>query len=383
MRPLRIIHIIPSLNIGGAERLTLDICQGLAKMNHEVKLLVLRQGEGYGLPTRAKFLVEFLQEDFELHVMRGSKSYPRKLYKSIKGFEPDIIHSHLQESEFVSRLVPLSKDYKVAWFSHCHDSMPRLRPPSGFAPWKKSWIVSWYEHLLLRKLYKQKQPQHFIAISKSEKKYVEDSKSVRGEITLLSNAINSHKFTKNPKQKEPDFLSLINVGSFQAKKNQAYLLRVLGHLKKQKQFHSKLTCLGDGPLRAPFIEEAERLGLSSSVASEGNVNQVAPYLWKNTLYVHSATYEPFGLVLVEAMAAGLPVIALDARGNRDIVKNGVNGYLLPQDTKPKEFAAKIIAVWENKEQLKSLQKGAIETAAQYDIKPYCKKLVTLYEDALR
>ena len=373
---MRIIHIIPSLNIGGAERLTLDICQGLAKMGHEVKLLVLHQGDGYRLPTKAKFLVEFLQEDFELHVMRRSKAYPRKLYKAIKDFEPDIIHSHLQESEFHSRLIP--------WpgLPLCHDSMPRLRPPAAFAPWKKSWIISWYEHLLLRKLYKQKQPQHFIAISKSEKKYVEDSKSIQGEITLLSNAINSHNFTKDPKQKEPDFLGLINVGSFQAKKNQAYLLRVLGHLKKQKQSLSKLTCLGDGPLRAPFINEAKRLGLSSNVATEGNVNPVAPHLWKNTIYVHSATYEPFGLVLIEAMAAGLPVIALDAGGNRDIVREGVNGYLLPQDTKPEEFAAKIIAVWKDKELLASLQKGAIETATQYDIKPYCKKLVKLYEDAL-
>ncbi len=383
MRALRIIHIIPSLNIGGAERLTLDICQGLAKMDHGVKLLVLHQSDGYSLPVKAKFLVEFLQEDFELHIMRRSKAYPRKLYKAIKDFEPDIIHSHLQESEFLSRLIPWSENHKTAWFTHCHDSMPRLRPPSTFAPWKKSWVISWYEHLLLRKLYKQKQPQHFIAISKSEKKYVEDSKSIRGEITLLSNAINSHNFTKDPKQKEPDFLGLINIGSFQAKKNQAYLLHVLNHLKKQKQSYSKLTCLGDGPLRAPFIDEAKHLGLSPHVASEGNVNPVAPHLWKNTLYVHSATYEPFGLVLVEAMAAGLPVIALDAGGNRDIVKDGVNGYLLPQDTKPEEFASKIIAVWEDKELLTSLQKGAIETATQYDIKPYCKKLVKLYEDALR
>lgn len=363
--------------------MAIDMCQILGQMNNTVKLVVLHKEGGYKLAKDPKFSIEFLQEDFELHVMRRSKSYPRKLYKSIKDFEPDIIHSHLQESEFVSRLVPLSKDYKVAWFSHCHDSMPRLRPPSGFAPWKKPWIVSWYEHILLRKLYKQKQPQHFIAISQSEKKYVEGSKNIRGEITLLSNAINSHNFTKEPKQKEPDFLGLINVGSFQAKKNQAYLLRVLGHLKKQKYSHSKLTCLGDGPLRVPFIDEAKRLGLSSIVASEGNVNPVAPHLWKNTLYVHSATYEPFGLVLVEAMAAGLPVIALDAGGNRDIVKDGVNGYLLPQNTKPEEFAEKIITVWENKELLTSLQKGAIETAALYDIKPYCTKLVKLYEDALR
>ena len=377
---MRIIHIIPSLNIGGAERLTLDISQELGVMGHDVKLLVLNKNGGYSLPKNAKFMVEFLQETFELHFLSISKNYPKKLYRAIESFNPDIIHSHLQESEFLSRLIPLPKDHKVAWFTHCHDSMPRLRPPSGLIPWSKSWIISYYEHFLLRRLYKQKQPQHFIAISKSEKKYIENSRGIQGKITLLPNAINSHNFNKPTEDLDKTSLNLINVGSFQAKKNQAYLLMVLSHLKKQTP--SQLTCLGDGPLRAPFIDEAKRLGLSSYVAAKGNVNQVAQYLWNNTLYVHSAKYEPFGLVLVEAMAAGLPVIALDAGGNRDIVKNGVNGYLLPQETRPEDFAEKIIAVWKDKKLLKSLQKGATESAALFDIKPYCEKLIKLYEEAL-
>ena len=48
------------------------------------------------------------------------------------------------------------------------------------------------------------------------------------------------------------------------------------------------------------------------------------YLENSNLYVHTAFSEAFGLVLIEAMTAGLPVIALDAKGNRDIIENGKN-----------------------------------------------------------
>ena len=111
---MRIIHIIPSLNIGGAERLTLDISQELGVMGHDVKLLVLNKNGGYSLPKNAKFMVEFLQETFELHFLSISKNYPKKLYRAIESFNPDIVHSHLPESEFLSRLIPLPKDHKVA-----------------------------------------------------------------------------------------------------------------------------------------------------------------------------------------------------------------------------------------------------------------------------
>jgi len=379
---MRILHIIPSLNIGGAERLVIDICQVLGKMDHTVKLVVLHKEGGHKLPQNPTFSIEYLNEDFVLRFLRHSKKYPQKLHRVLKCFNPDIIHSHLQEAEFVSRLAALSKDHKVAWFSHCHDSMSRIRPPSGWAPWSKSWYVAWYEYRVLRRLYKKNQPQHFLAISESEKKYFEESKGLDGKISLLRNAIDVEKFTRPTKRLSKDPLSLINVGSFQAKKNQAYLLLVLKHLKANPKVQAHLTCLGDGDLKVPFLNMSKELGVVPCVTATGNVSNVAQYLWKGEVYVHSAKYEPFGLVLVEAMAAGLPVIALDAGGNRDIVEDGVNGYLLPKDTNPKVFAEKIMAVWQDKELLASLQKGAIRTAAKYDIGPYCQKLAKLYEAAL-
>ena len=90
--------------------------------------------------------------------------------------------------------------------------------------------------------------------------------------------------------------------------------------------------------------------------------------------MHTATYEPLGLVLLEAMAAGLPVISLDGGGNRDLMINGKNGYLI-ENQDPKEFVDRILEVFQNKE----ISGFTAEFAKQFEIKTYCDKLLEIYQ----
>ncbi|MDB4091086.1 glycosyltransferase family 4 protein, partial [Crocinitomicaceae bacterium] len=96
---------------------------------------------------------------------------------------------------------------------------------------------------------------------------------------------------------------------------------------------------------------------------------------------HSATYEPLGLVLLEAMAAGLPIITLDGKGNRDLMEQGKNGYMIHQQD-PKEFAQKIISLVENKGKYAEISNYCKEYVKQYDIKEYVNKLLALYKDSI-
>ena len=81
-----------------------------------------------------------------------------------------------------------------------------------------------------------------------------------------------------------------------------------------------------------------------------------------------------GLVLLEAMAAGLPVVTLDGGGNRDLVIDGKNGYLIEKQD-PKEFADRILEIYQNKE----MSHFNAEYAKQFDIVAYCEKLVEIYQ----
>ena len=146
-------------------------------------------------------------------------------------------------------------------------------------------------------------------------------------------------------------------------------------IKGGHNFH--LTLIGDGPNRVKLTKMTKDRNLETFVDFCGESDYIEQFIWESDLYVHSALYEPFGLVLIEAMAGGLPVISLDGGGNRDIVVNGHNGYLLKgQD--PEIFASAIINTISDAAQYRQMSANAVEFAKQYDIKPYVDRLLEIY-----
>ena len=102
------------------------------------------------------------------------------------------------------------------------------------------------------------------------------------------------------------------------------------------------------------------------------------WLWNSDVFVFPSFSDGFGLVLLEAMAAGLPVIALDGRGNRDIMKDGENGFMLKEQNAT-VFVEKIELVYKNQELYDKLSRGALQTAKTYDISEYVEKLMVVYQ----
>ena len=375
---MRIIHVIPSLRIGGAEKMCIDICNTLSDQGHDVLLVCLNSKQEFDADN-FRFTLQSIEDGVGLRFLRGITSIPPQWSALLKTFKPDIIHSHLFEAEIFAKSVVCPG---MAYFTHCHDNMKQFKRGCNFfnLPSKKE-ITRLYERRFLLNRYKKIKHNCFVCISEDNYTYFNKNLPESLQLFKLPNAISLGAYNKNISQPKGE-LKLITVGSLTPLKNQAYLIWVVEELRL-RGLPVTLEIIGDGPMYSELSTLIERVSLANVVFLRGKQKNTASFYQKNHLYVHSAQSEGFGLTQIEAMAAGLPVIALDAGGNRDLVKDGVNGYLLPQDTKPEEFAAKIIAVWEDKELLTSLQKGAMETAAQYDIKPYCKKLVKLYENALR
>ncbi len=79
------------------------------------------------------------------------------------------------------------------------------------------------------------------------------------------------------------------------------------------------------------------------------------------------------------MASGLPVITTDGYGNRDLIKEGINGFMIWKRD-PEEFAKKIIELLNTPDLYNSMSKNAIEFASGFDVKPYCEKLLKIYKD---
>jgi len=89
--------------------------------------------------------------------------------------------------------------------------------------------------------------------------------------------------------------------------------------------------------------------------------------------------ESFGIVILEAMAAGLPIIVTDIAGSRDIVKNGVNGLIIPPSN-PEVLAEKIIELLENDKLRDSISQNAKIESQKYEWEVIARKYVNVYQN---
>lgn len=158
-------------------------------------------------------------------------------------------------------------------------------------------------------------------------------------------------------------------------KNLEFLLESLWFYKQMAGPDFKLVLIGDGPYRSTLDRRVKELELSEEVVFAGEVpnREIKNYCRASELFLFTSRSETQGIVLLEAMAAGTPVLALKATGTEDIVIDGVNGYMTQlsgeSDTEiadaQRSFAQKLMDILEKKE-LNILRQGAADTAWDYE-----------------
>lgn len=369
---MNILHIIPNLRKGGAERLVLDICKEISSREAHKVLLVTFSHENMFPEFKMNFDWKVVKVEVRLSVLKTNKIDVSSLQEVIDEFQPNVIHTHLFMAELVSRFC----DYPaVKWFSHGHDNMEQLNPFSLKGGVYKRKFTNWYEKRVLFKSYSEK-GNHYVAISQNSESFLRKVVP-KIPVTLLHNAINYDRFHNKKSEGDRSQLTLVNVGSLVNKKNQTFLIDV-AEILQGKKVDFKMHLLGDGPNYNLLIEKVKSLGLNDQVILHGNVSNVEEFYWKSDIYIHSATYEPLGLVLIEAMAAGLPVITLDGKGNRDIIRQNQNGIML-ENINAKEFVNEVLAIWTNSQQYCDMSSFAQEYAKQFNIFEYVHSLIQLYK----
>ncbi len=146
-------------------------------------------------------------------------------------------------------------------------------------------------------------------------------------------------FQNNPEINEDDFV-LCTIGRLVKRKNLTELFEILAMLKGRISF--KLIVIGDGLEKSSLMETANKLRLQDNVIFTGTVNDEVKFqcLKSADIYVSTALHEGFGLVFLEAMECGLPVLCYNRGGQNDFLINGKTGYLVKLGDKL-TFAEKI------------------------------------------
>lgn len=149
---------------------------------------------------------------------------------------------------------------------------------------------------------------------------------------------------------------IISIGTLEPRKNQGYLLHVLAEARRLG-YRYRLTLVGDGPSRVEWEALAVQLGIGDQVEFLGYVAGASSLLPAHRVYAHAAQMESFGIVLLEAMACGLPVFAFPAGGIPEVFTNGVEGVAWPLNDAAL-CAKKLIATLENQDTLERMSRAA-------------------------
>ena len=164
-------------------------------------------------------------------------------------------------------------------------------------------------------------------------------------------------------------------------KNLEFLFESMKLFKETCGSCFRLALIGDGPQRDSLEKRADSLGLSREIIFLGKIpnQEVKNYCHASDLFLFTSLSETQGIVLLESMAAGTPVLALWGSGTRDVVVNGKNGYMT--EASETEFAGKLMDILEKKE-IELLRQGAVMTAENYSSEKIARLAESAYVEAV-
>ena len=140
---------------------------------------------------------------------------------------------------------------------------------------------------------------------------------------LIPNGVRAIQVEGETQQRGGKPVRLLHVGRLERAKNQHLLIEAVSMIKRD----FSLTIVGSGQLRPGLEESVDRHGLADRVTFAES-SQVDPYFADADIFVLSSDYEGLPLVILEAMSAGLPVVATDVGGVGEVVSDGISGYLV-------------------------------------------------------
>ena len=215
-----------------------------------------------------------------------------------------------------------------------------------------------------------------IAVSSLTQNYLKQNHSI--DSTVILNPINVHLF-KQKKHSDSSFI-LLAAGRLVEWKGHHFAIKAMPLIKK-KIPNAKLVIVGEGEFEKALKEEAKKLNLNGSIEFAGKLpkEKVRNFLSQADVFLQpSIAMEAMPLSLLEAQGAGMACIASNLGGNKEIISNGVNGFLVaPQNEKA--IAEKVIQLHSDKKLKKRLETNARNNALKkFDLEKNIQKFIELF-----
>ncbi len=326
MRRIRIAQLITELHPAGAERVVYELARRLDRERFEVGVIALRGGEVAGWLARAGLPVEVL----DICCRVDAPSFAR-LVRLLRRWRVDILHTHLFHADLVGR--------PAAWLAGVRHLVHTVHVAEArFRPWQYAFARMTAGAC-----------EKIVCVSESVKDHHRRRAGLPdARYRVIHNGVDASAYACDIAARRrlrqrwslPDDRPLLAfVGRLDAQKGVNVLLGALSHLGARGDAVD-IVVAGDGPQR-DLVETYVRFGEGGSRCRHlGYVGDVRSVLSAADVLVLPSLWEGFGLAAAEAMAAGLPVIASDVPGLREVVSPGETGLLVP----PGDVAALAMAI---------------------------------------
>lgn len=354
----KVLIVLPELETGGGQRLALSVAQQMDPRDMQIRILVLYPRSGN--------ILEKTADDMGLDVQYLRKKSGADLgcivqiYRAIRQFQPDVIHAHLRVMPYLILPMCLSKA-KLRYYT-VHSLADK---DAGGVKRRILRFAFLCCHV------------HPIAISELCRQSIADVYGIpKQQIPCIYNGIDVKRFTHVEEYMCKDDIQFVAIGRLSAEKNYSLMLSAFADVRNRFP-ETKLVIVGDGELREELEQQCVKLNIKDAVFFTGNIPNVEKYLWSSQVYLMSSDYEGLPLTVLEAMAAGLPIISTRAGGVVDVVEHEKNGLLINCGDRA-GFAAAMERLITSPELCKQFSDCSVSLAQKYSIESCAERYKELY-----
>ena len=371
-REMRLLYVENALAIhGGIERVITDKLNWLAeKGGCKVCLLIADQGNHpIVFPLSPK--VECRDLGIMFHQMYRFSGWKRfslffhlhqlfrqRLSAQIQAFSPDIIIC--TRLDFISDVMKVKGNTPVVYESHESFIVDKFERNS----WRRKLMVKYWYHAL-RKI------QMIVSLTQTD---ALDWKTINPYVVVIPNVVH---LNDSSKFSDCSSKSVIYVGRYSYQKDIHALLqiwKIVTHQHPDWQLH---IYGGYGIEQDQILSEIKKM--DANIVVHESTSDIMEKYKESSILLLTSRYEPFGLVLPEAMSCGLPVVAFDCPyGPRDIIHDGVDGFLV-KNRDVELFAEKVCLLMDNPDLRLKMGKEGIESSSRYKDKIIMPSWIKLFQ----
>lgn len=350
-KKIKIVEVIDELEIGGAQRVVFDLVNNINKNIFDVTIICKKRAKNNSsfetqlLSSGVKII--FLSWNFHLRTLQ--------LFLTLSRLRPNIIHAH----QWGVRAAIWGYFHRVKTIFTVHTT-PDFAIQNSRSKKLMPFILSL--HCVI-----------FVAISHYNMILCKNYWALKdNEILFINNGVTLNKCCI----KEHSVFSFINIGRQDINKNQILILNAFSQfIKNHPNNNFMLYLLGDGKENGFLHKSVNNLGLKDFVTFTGFTADVLPYIIKSDVYISSSHREGLSLSVLQAMSAGLPIIATDAGGVRELAKE--NGILINDDDKDAMVNAMEL-LYKNKKTRIAMGKKSLEMVKNYSMEQFVKGYEELF-----